>query len=48
MYELELIIREFLQEEDFLTALYKNFFLPIELKGKRLKEEKEEKDWVFV
>tara|TARA_B100000424_G_C22799980_1_gene429135 strand:- start:84 stop:221 length:138 start_codon:yes stop_codon:yes gene_type:complete len=45
MYELELLIREFLQEEDFLTALYKNFFLPIELKGKRLKEDK---DWVFV
>tara|TARA_Y100000996_G_scaffold233252_1_gene183532 strand:+ start:456 stop:593 length:138 start_codon:yes stop_codon:yes gene_type:complete len=45
MYELELIIREFLQEEDFLTALYKNFFLPIELKGKRLQDDK---DWVFV
>ncbi len=45
MYEFEMILREMLQEEDFLTALYKNFFLPIELKGKRLKEEK---DWVFV
>ena len=35
MYELELLIREFLQE-DFLTAIYRNFFLPIELKEKKI------------
>jgi|TARA_X000000950_G_C13903620_1_gene655892 hypothetical protein len=44
MYELELLIREFLQE-DFLTAIYRNFFLPIELKGKRFNEDS---DWVFI
>jgi len=47
MYEFEMILREMLQE-DIMSMLYKQFFLPIELEGKRLKEEKEEKDWVFV
>ena len=44
MYEFELILREMLQE-DIMSLLYKNFFLPFELKGKRLKEDN---DWVFV
>ena len=47
MYEFEMILREMLQE-DIMSLLYKQFFLPIELKGKRLKTEKEDKDWVFV
>jgi len=47
MYEFEMILREMLQE-DIMSLLYKQFFLPIELKGKRLKIEKEDKDWVFV
>ena len=44
MYELELLIREFLQE-DIILYFTNNSSLPIELKGKRLKEDK---DWVFV
>ena len=45
MYEFEMILREMLQE-DIMSLLYKQFFLPIELEGKRL--EKEDSDWVFV
>tara|TARA_Y100000996_G_scaffold242338_1_gene190670 strand:+ start:716 stop:853 length:138 start_codon:yes stop_codon:yes gene_type:complete len=45
MYEFELILREMLQE-DIMSLLYKHFFIPIELEGKRFKED--DKDWVFV
>jgi hypothetical protein len=44
MYQFELILREMLQE-DIMALLYKQFFIPIELEGKRLKEDK---DWVLV
>tara|TARA_B100001758_G_C18071968_1_gene433706 strand:- start:432 stop:551 length:120 start_codon:yes stop_codon:yes gene_type:complete len=39
-----MILREMLQE-DIMSMLYKQFFLPIEMKGKRLKDDS---DWVFV
>tara|TARA_Y100000389_G_C17467342_1_gene526867 strand:+ start:3928 stop:4062 length:135 start_codon:yes stop_codon:yes gene_type:complete len=44
MYEFEMILREMLQE-DIMSMLYKHFFIPIELKGKRLQDDS---DWVFV
>tara|TARA_B100000902_G_scaffold260196_1_gene246424 strand:- start:915 stop:1058 length:144 start_codon:yes stop_codon:yes gene_type:complete len=47
MYEFEMILREMLQE-DIMSLLYKQFFLPIELEGKRLKKNNEDSDWVFV
>jgi hypothetical protein len=47
MYEFEMILREMLQE-DIMSMLYKQFFLPIELEGKRFKKDNEDKDWVFV
>ena len=47
MYEFEMLLREMLQE-DIMSILYKNFFLPIELEGKRLKKDNEDSDWVFV
>jgi len=46
MYEFEMILREMLRE-DIMSMLYKQFFFPIELKGKRLKNN-EDSDWVFV
>ena len=47
MYEFELILREMLQE-DIMSLLYKHFFIPIELEGKRFKEDNKDKDWIFV
>ena len=44
MYEFEMILREMLQE-DIMSMLYKQFFLPIEIEGKRLQDDS---DWVFV
>ena len=46
MYEFEMILREMLQE-DIMSLLYKQFFIHIELEGKRLKNN-EDSDWVFV